>query len=109
MLAAVADLKKHFVPLPKYPAIARDISMVVKENISVAEILQAIQKNAGMLLKELGVIDFYKGKQIPAGFKGLTISCSYRAEDRTLTEAEISPLHESVAVLLREAFGAQIR
>ncbi len=109
ILVAAADLKKHFVPLPKYPAIARDISMVVKENTSVADILQAIQKKAGMLLKGLGVIDFYKGEQIPSGFKGLTISCSYRAEDRTLTETEIAPLHESVAVLLRETFGAQIR
>ncbi len=103
------NLGKTLVPLPIYPAISRDISLVLKEEVKVEDILQAIREKAGPLLKEVKIIDYYKGKQIPAGFKSLTISCLYRRDERTLTEMEVNPMQASVVNALLEKFGAKIR
>jgi phenylalanyl-tRNA synthetase beta chain len=102
-------VKRKFMPLPKYPEIVRDISLIVKEDVAIKEILEAIQEKAGPLLRNIKITDYYKGKQIPAGFKGLTISCLYRSGERTLTETEINPLHTLTCAILEERFGAKIR
>ena len=103
------NLNKKFSPLPIYPGISRDISLILKEGILVGDILEAIQKEGEPLLKDARLTDYYKGKQIPSGFKGLTISCLYRSDERTLTEAEINPAHSLICNLLADRFGAQIR
>jgi len=103
------NTRRKFTALPLYPGIARDISLVLKEGISAGDILAAIKEKAGGLLEEVKITDFYKGKQIPQGFKGLTISCLYRSPERTLTEEEISPAHNLICEFLTEKFGATIR
>jgi len=108
-LLSRAGLKRRFAPLPIYPAVSRDISLVLKEGIRAADILEAIRDKAGPLLQEVKITDYYKGKQIPAGFKGLTISCLYRSDERTLTEAEVNPIQTVVGEILAERFGAKIR
>jgi phenylalanyl-tRNA synthetase beta chain len=106
---SAANLKKKLRALPVYPGIVRDTSIIVKEEVPAEEILGAIRAKAGDLLQEVRVADYYRGKHIPAGFKGLTISCLYRAPGRTLTEAEVNPIHSLVLSLLSEDFRAQIR
>jgi len=102
-------LKKQYAPLPSYPGISRDISIVVAEGIKINDILGAIKERGGPLLKEARVTDYYKGKQIPSGSRGLTISCLYLCDERTLTEAEINPLHSAVTSMLVDKFGVQLR
>jgi phenylalanyl-tRNA synthetase beta chain len=106
---AAADLKKKFKALAAYPAISRDISLVIKAGVPVADILSAIKEKAGALLREAAVVDCYQGKQIPAGFKGLTISCLYRSDEGTLVESQIAPLHAAASEVLRERFAAVLR
>ncbi len=101
--------EKKFQPPPLYPAIVRDISFVLKENIRVDDVLRAVRERGGSLLEEAGIADYYKGRQIPSGFRGLTVSCVYRSQDRTLTEAEINPVHSLVCAVLKDRFGAQLR
>ncbi|MDP2941666.1 MAG: phenylalanine--tRNA ligase subunit beta [Candidatus Omnitrophota bacterium] len=108
-LFAFARPQKQFQPLPKYPGISRDISFVLKEGTALKELLEAMQAKAGALLAEARLTDYYKGKQIPEGFRGLTVSCLYRSPERTLTEEEVAPLHAGVLALLTERFGAKIR
>ncbi|MBI4706774.1 MAG: phenylalanine--tRNA ligase subunit beta [Candidatus Omnitrophica bacterium] len=103
------SLKKRFTPLPKFPGIIRDISFVVKSSISVKEIIDVIKIAGKPLLENVEVTDYYQGRQIPAGSRGLTISCFYRLLERTLTEEEINPVHTSAARLLTEKFGATLR
>jgi len=100
---------KKFLGIPKYPAITRDISFVIKNEVPVKELLTAIESRGSSLLSLAKVVDYYQGKQIPAGFRGLTISCIYRAPDRTLTEEEVAPLHNSICALLEESFGIKLR
>ena len=103
------DYKKKIKPLEQYPAISRDSSFVLKENVKIRGLLQAVKEKGGHLLQEVKVADYYKGKQIPPGFKGLTITCVYRSGVRTLTEAEVNSAHSQVLGLLSEGFAAELR
>jgi len=108
-LLEYVNLDKKFTGIPKYPAITRDISFVINETVSVKDLLALITASGAPLLSLAKVVDYYQGKQIPPGFRGLTISCIYRASDRTLTEEEIAPLHNSICSLLEERFGIKLR
>jgi len=108
-IAARMDLKKRFLGLPLYPGVTRDISLQIKEDVLVQGILDLIKKQSGGLLEEVKVVDYYKGKQIPHGFKGVTVSCLYRSKERTLTEEEVNPLYSSACSALVESFGAKLR
>ncbi len=108
-LLPTTNLGKRFAPLPIYPGISRDISFILKDDIAVTGILEAIKEKAQPLIKEVKIADYYKGKQIPSGFKGLTISCFYRSDERTLTESEVNPLHNAVSQTLADKFKAQLR
>jgi phenylalanyl-tRNA synthetase beta chain len=103
------NLKRQFVAPPKYPVISRDISLLLQESLRIDEVFKAMRTAGGELLKDLKVADFYKGKQVPEGWRGLTISCIYRSDERTLTEAEVYPVHARVSAVLSEKFGAKIR
>ncbi|MDD5128063.1 MAG: phenylalanine--tRNA ligase subunit beta [Candidatus Omnitrophica bacterium] len=108
-LLSQINLTKKFTAIPKYPAITRDISFVVREDVSIRELLMAIEAKGAPLLFSAKVVDYYQGKQIPSGFRGLTVSCTYRAPERTLTEEEIAPLHNAICALLEERFGIKLR
>lgn len=104
-----ADLNKIFKPLPLYPSVRRDISLIIREDISTQDLLNSIKLNAAALLKEIKVVDYYKGKQIPSGFKGLTLSCLYLSQERTLTDEEVNTIHITICDSLKQKFQAQIR
>jgi len=106
---ASAQLDKKFTPPPRYPGINRDISFILKDDISIKEILDTIKEKGGQLLRDVNIMDYYKGEQIPSGFRGLTISCFYCSDERTLTETEINPAHNLICGLLTERFGAKMR
>ncbi|MCX5706597.1 MAG: hypothetical protein NTW13_02860 [Candidatus Omnitrophica bacterium] len=100
--------RKFFSP-PKYPGITRDISFILKEELSVKDLLGALKDKTGALLRNLRIADYYKGKQIPSGYRGLTISCFYRSDQRTLLETEIEPIHKDICAILTTEFSAKIR
>lgn len=106
-----ANLCKQFSPLPKFPGIVRDISILVKEDVMFDQLLRAIaeQGKAWLRYENIGLKDNYSGKQVPAGYKALTISCLYRSAERTLTEEEVNPGHQAVVEMLKAEFGAQVR
>jgi phenylalanyl-tRNA synthetase beta chain len=108
-LFEAVDLGKRFREIPKYPAIIRDISFVINEDFSVKELLEAIKASGQPLLNQAKIVDYYQGKQIPPGFRGLTVSCLYRQDNRTLTEEEVTPVHDGLCSLLTEKFGIKLR
>ncbi len=108
-LFSLASLERRFEVLPKYPGITRDISFLLKDTVSLRELLDALQAQGQPYLRRIQIVDFYTGKQVPPGYKGLTISCLYRSEERTLTETEISPVHELLCATLTDRFAAKIR
>ena len=108
-LFSYIKLDKKLSSIPKYPAITRDISFVIKDDLEVKKLLLEIEGKGAPLLRSVKVVDYYQGKQIPVGFKGLTISCVYRLDERTLTEEEVLPVHNAVCSLLEERFGIKLR
>jgi len=112
---AVAELLRHrrtsrrFIPLPRYPAMNRDVSVTVKDSVPAGTLRDAIMRHGGSLLEEAEIIDFYTGKQIENGFKNITFSCRYRSAERTLTEEEVNPVHRAVTEALVREFQARIR
>ncbi|MBU1727543.1 MAG: phenylalanine--tRNA ligase subunit beta [Candidatus Omnitrophica bacterium] len=108
LLAKMGPARK-FIPLPKYPAITRDSSFILKEDILVQELINVAIEKGQPFLKHASVTDYYKGKQIPEGYRGLTISCVYRSDSRTLTEEEVAPVHSQICAALSEQFGAKLR
>jgi phenylalanyl-tRNA synthetase beta chain len=108
-LLTKANLKRQFHQPGLYPAITRDISIVLKEEFSASRLIGLLRLKAGPFLKDLKIIDYYRGRQIPAGYKGLTVSCIYRSDERTLTEEDVQPVDRLLKQALKDAFGAELR
>lgn len=101
--------EREFKPLPKYPALLRDIAIVVDERVSSEEVRDIIIGTDSHILKEARLFDVYRGKPIPTGEKSLAYSLTYRADDRTLTDKEIDQVHSDIIERLRKKIGARLR
>jgi phenylalanyl-tRNA synthetase beta chain len=95
--------------LPKYPAVSRDIAMLLDDSINVYEIEKIIKKCSGNILEGYKLFDVYKGAQIPEGKKSVAYSVTFRASDRTLTDEEITEVFNKILKNLEEKLGAQLR
>jgi len=95
--------------LPRYPAITRDIAVVVAQDVQVGDMLSAISSVAGELLESVQVFDVYTGERLGADKKSVAISLVYRHKERTLTDEEVTSVHETVVSTLEESFKAELR
>jgi len=104
-----SNLKKSYKPLPKYPAVTRDLALIVDDAVLVQDIEDTIGKQGGNLVESIKLFDVYKGKQIPDGKKSIAYSIVYRAENRTLTDNDINKVHDKIVRSLEYKLGAQLR
>jgi phenylalanyl-tRNA synthetase beta chain len=104
-----ADTVRFYKPLPKYPSIIRDIALLVREDVYVAEMESVIRKAAGTLLESVALFDIYRGKQVQEGRKSAAFTLTYRAADRTLTDEEVVRVHQKVLNALKEKLDAVLR
>lgn len=109
ILAGYSKMTSEYKPLPKYPAVTRDIAMLVKDEIMVKEIEDIIKKNSGKILEDVRLFDVYKGKQVPDGTKSIAYSITFRAEERTLTDDDVNKVMEKILNGLKTRLGAQLR
>ncbi len=100
---------KKYSPLPKYPAVERDLAIVVSGDIPASEINRVIRKSGGVLLESISLFDVYQGEQIKKGFKSLAFSLRFQAPDRTLTDEEVNAILEKIQSALQENFRAELR
>jgi phenylalanyl-tRNA synthetase beta chain len=109
ILYANSNTEKKYKPLPKYPAVTRDIALLVEDAILVQEIEETIRKAGGNLVETVKLFDVYKGKQIPEGKKSIAYAISYRDENKTLTDNEVNKVHDKILRSLEYKLGAQLR
>ncbi len=109
LFAQIKKAQKRYISIPLYPEVVRDISIMLKQDISVGEVIKKIKINRIPYLIEVSFKDHYLGKQISPGHKGLTLSCIYRAGDHTLTAQEIDTSHQKILDILRAEFSARQR
>ena len=103
------ELKPEYKPLPKFPAVTRDIAMLVDDEVPVNQIESQIVSKAGKILEEVKLFDVYKGKQVPDGKKSVAYSILFRAADRTLTDEEVGKAMANIVKALAEKLGVQLR
>ncbi|MDR0426596.1 MAG: phenylalanine--tRNA ligase subunit beta [Clostridiales bacterium] len=98
-----------YVPLPKFPAVSRDLAIVVDEPTTVGLLKMTIGQTAGSLLEEVRLFDVYRGGQIAAGKKSVAFSLRFRSAERTLTDEEIAAIMERVMKKLESVYAASLR
>ncbi|HKV37840.1 MAG TPA: phenylalanine--tRNA ligase subunit beta [Blastocatellia bacterium] len=99
----------RYRPLSKFPAISRDVSTLLPESVPWTEIEKAIAALGAHEIAGVAVFDVYKGQGVAAGTRSLAFRVTYRDEDRTLTDEEVTVVHERLREMLRTRFGAQLR
>ncbi|MBA5850888.1 phenylalanine--tRNA ligase subunit beta [Clostridium sp. cel8] len=103
------DLTKKYKPLPKFPAVSRDISIVVDKDTLVQDVESIIKKYGGNMLESIKLFDVYTGKQIEKGKKSIAYSINYRLENKTLTDNQVNKVHNKILRALENKLGAKLR
>ncbi len=98
-----------YVPLPKYPGVTRDLSLICDEAVTVAQIEDVITASAGKLLRGVKLFDIYRGTGVPEGKKSMAFSLELRADDRTLTDTDSEGVITKVLAALKEKLDASLR
>ena len=98
-----------FTPLPKYPAVTRDLSLLCDESVTIAELQDVITAAGGKLLRRVDLFDIYRGKGVAEGKKSVAFSLVLRADDRTLTDADSEGVTSKVLAALEAKLGAVLR
>jgi phenylalanyl-tRNA synthetase beta chain len=108
-ILAAADASIPYKLLPRFPAIGRDLAVVVDQSAAVGHMQDVIAEIAGDLLETLQVFDIYTGERLGAGKKSVAFALLYRHPDRTLLDEEVTELHGKVVQALVERFAAELR
>lgn len=103
-----ASFDRKYEGIAKYPAVSRDISMVVPKNVLVGDIEKVIEQRGGKILEEYQLFDIYEGSQIKSGYKSVAYSITFRAKDRTLEEGDVSGTMKKILNGL-EGLGIELR
>lgn len=108
-LLARRNPARSFKALPQFPAIRRDVAMLVPEATTHDSVLGAVRQAKAPNLEGVELFDVFRGKNIPAGQKSLAYAFVYRSPEKTLTDAEVNAAHDKVIAQFRQSIGATIR
>lgn len=102
-------IEVRYQPLPKFPTSSRDLALLIDTSVSLAAIEQAVNELA--IPEQIGfrLFDLYAGKELPAGKHSIALSLRYRAADRTLTDEEVTAMHDRIVQKLKQEFSAEVR
>ncbi|MFI3202486.1 MAG: phenylalanine--tRNA ligase subunit beta, partial [Eubacteriales bacterium] len=108
MIVPCATFDRKFVGIAKYPAVTRDISMVVPKEITIGEIEDVILQRGGKILESYELFDIYEGEQIKEGYKSIAHKLLFRASDRTLEDGDVNGVMKKLLNGL-EQLGIELR
>jgi phenylalanyl-tRNA synthetase beta chain len=101
--------ERRFQSLPRFPAVYRDLSIVVDITLEAERVVEAIRTLQQPFVEEVILFDIYQGVPIPEGKKGISFRIRYQAKDRTLTDEEVNQFHEKMVSRLKEVFQIELR
>lgn len=104
-----SNLERKYSHLPKYPAITRDIALLVDSHIEVREIEKIIEENSKELVESIALFDVYTGDQVEEGKKSVAYSIVYRSKEKTLKDEEVVKVHSKILEELEEKLNAILR
>ncbi len=108
-LLSLADRPAKVKPIPKFPAIRRDLSIIIDENTRWADIMRVVEARTSPELQRVDFVGIYRGQGIPAGRKSVTLSLCFRDEDGTLTHETVDGLEADIVQGLAESIAAERR
>ena len=103
-----ASFDRKYTGIARFPAVTRDISMVMDKNIMVGQVEAVIEKKGGKLLESYHLFDLYEGSQIAEGKKSVAYSITFRAQDRTLEDKDVNEIMEKILGELK-SMGIELR
>lgn len=104
-----SNMVKEYSGLPKYPAIGRDIALIVDEGVLVKDIEAVIKQRGGKILEQIKLFDVYKGEQVPEGMKSVAYTLTFRSMDRTLVDEEVNKTMSKILHGLKTNLNATLR
>ena len=107
-IVARATFDRKYTGIARFPAVTRDISMVMPKDILVGQVEETIEKKGGAYLESYALFDLYEGAQIKAGYKSVAYSIVFRAKDRTLNDADVTEAMDRILKAL-EGMGIELR
>jgi phenylalanyl-tRNA synthetase beta chain len=108
-LAAQPPAGVRYEPLPRFPAVQRDLAIVVSADVTAGQVEAAIRAMNAPLLTRVTLFDVYTGGQVGAGRRSLAWSLTFQAPDRTLTDAEVNQVHSLIVAEVAQRFRAEVR
>ena len=108
-LMSGVDANIHYKPLPKFPAVTRDLAFVADENLAVGKIEKVITDCAGSLLEDLKLFDIYRGAQLGENKKSVAYALSMRSYEKTLTDEDVNPVVDKILSQLKEQYQITLR
>ena len=109
MLCELRTKMGHVRSLPKFPAVTRDIALVMDEATTVGSVLACIRKAGGALLEQAEMFDIYRGAQLLPGKKSVAFSLVFRNPDRTLSDDDVNPVMKKILDACERSLGATLR
>jgi phenylalanyl-tRNA synthetase beta chain len=108
VIAGVGAIARY-EDLTSFPELREDVAIVVDAGVPAAAVLETVRAAGGKLLARAEVFDVYRGAQIAAGRTSLAIALTFRARDRTLTDADVAPVREKIVARLAKDLGGELR
>jgi phenylalanyl-tRNA synthetase beta chain len=108
-LAGLIPSRTTYAPIPRYPAVERDVAVILDDSITAADVLEILRNFGSDLVENVELFDYYKGKNIPQDRKSLAFRITYRSPERTLTDDEVESAHAALVKHLLNKTGGEIR
>ena len=105
-IAARASDAPRMAPLPRFPAVFRDVTLIVDRSVEAADVLDRVRTGGEALVEDVRLFDVYAGDRVPVGRKSISLRIVYRSSEETLTDAAVSPAHERLSAMLVASFDA---
>jgi phenylalanyl-tRNA synthetase beta chain len=108
-LLASREEPARYTPLPRFPSVVRDVSLVADRRADYGRMRRAVLSLGMEECRDVSLVDVYEGKEMPEGKRSLTLRVEYRSDERTLRDEEADEMHARVVAALEGEFGAQLR
>ncbi len=108
-LLKVVPQERRFRPFVRFPAVIRDVSLIVERRKEIAQIQEIVRRVGGDLVESVSLFDLYEGERIGSAEKALAFRICYRSKDGTLAGKEINALHEAIIAQIRHETGGRLR
>jgi len=109
LLKKTANRIVRFSEISRFPAVSRDMALLVDKNVTFAQIEQIARKSGKKLLKEVSLFDVYEGSNLPKGKKSYAVNFVLQDDEKTLTDRQIDEIMQKIRINLEKELGATLR